>query len=199
MSLSVKIVMVGDRSIGKTSLQITYESGVFPKEYIPTVFSSYVPTINIDNQTIGVQIWDTQGNSDYDHLRPLSYPQTDIFLLCFSLVSHKSFLNIKEKWIIEVNHHCPNTPCILVGLKRDLRENYDTNNINSEMTDAHKDQIPISTIEGEKMREEINAEKYIECSSLENFNVREVFELAVRTHLNNQNNSKKSISKCTIS
>lgn len=37
------------------------------------------------------------GQEDYDRLRPLSYPQTDVFLICFSLVSPPSFENVKTK------------------------------------------------------------------------------------------------------
>jgi GTPase SAR1 family protein len=52
---------------------------------------------------------------------PLSYPQTDVFLICFSVISQTSFSNVKTKWWPEVTHHCP-TSNILVGTKLDLRE-----------------------------------------------------------------------------
>ena len=42
-------------------------------------------------------LFDTAGQEDYDRLRPLSYPQTDVFLVCFSVVSPASFENVKEK------------------------------------------------------------------------------------------------------
>ena len=54
---------------------------------------------------------------DYDRLRPLSYPQTDVFLLAFSVDNPASLANITAKWFPEVTHHCPNTPCLLVGCK----------------------------------------------------------------------------------
>ena len=53
--------------------------------------------------------------SFYFRLRPLSYPQTDVFLVCFSVVSPSSFENIKEKWVPEITHHCPKTPFLLVS------------------------------------------------------------------------------------
>ena len=61
------------------------------------------------------------GQEDYDRLRPLSYPQTDVFLLGFSVTSQTSFENIRSKWEPEIRHYCPNTPIVLVGLKNDLR------------------------------------------------------------------------------
>lgn len=42
-------------------------------------------------------LFDTAGQEDYDRLRPLSYPQTDVFLICFSVVAPASFENVREK------------------------------------------------------------------------------------------------------
>jgi len=70
-------------------------------------------------------LFDTAGQEDYDRLRPLSYPQTDVFLVCFSVVSPASFENVKEKWVPEITHHCPKTPFLLVGTQSDLRDSSD--------------------------------------------------------------------------
>ncbi len=48
-------------------------------------------------------------------LRPLSYPQTDVFLICFSVVSPSSFENVTSKWCPEIKHHCPDAPILLIG------------------------------------------------------------------------------------
>ena len=66
-------------------------------------------------------IWST-GQDEYDRLRPLSYPQTDVFLMCFSVTSPISFENVKDKWFPEVHHHCPGVPFLIVGTQIDLRE-----------------------------------------------------------------------------
>lgn len=68
--------------------------------------------IGDDPYTLG--LFDTAGQEDYDRLRPLSYPQTDVFLVCFSVTSPASFENVKEKWFPEVHHHCPGVPCLIV-------------------------------------------------------------------------------------
>jgi cell division control protein 42 len=55
-------------------------------------------------------------------LRPLSYPETDVFILLFSVSSPESFKNVEEKWFPEIHYHCPKVPFIIVGNKSDLEE-----------------------------------------------------------------------------
>ena len=70
---------------------------------------------------VELALWDTSGMEDYDRLRPLSYPDTSVVLICFAIDSPDSLENIPEKWVPEVRHFCPNVPIILVGNKKDLR------------------------------------------------------------------------------
>ncbi len=80
-------------------------------------FDNYTSNIIVDNVKVSLGLWDTAGQEDYDRLRPLSYPQTDVFVLCFSVISPTSFTNITNKWMPEIRHHCPDKPIILCGKK----------------------------------------------------------------------------------
>ena len=111
------------------------------------------------------------GQEDYDRLRPLSYPQTDVFLVCFSVTSPASFENVKEKWFPEVHHHCPGVPCLIVGTQVDLRDDPQV----TEKLQRQK-QRPVAPELGERLARELGAVKYVECSALTQKGLKNVFD-----------------------
>ena len=126
MAAIYKLVVVGDGGVGKTSLLLSYTTNQFPQDYVPTVFENYTAELELEQEGGGrrkvqVGLFDTAGQEDFDRLRPLAYPQTNVFLICYCVCSYTSFRNIKEKWIPEVRQHCPDTPIILVGTQTDRR------------------------------------------------------------------------------
>lgn len=153
----VKLVTVGDGTVGKTCLLITYTTNQFPKNYIPTIFDEYSAEVSTsDNRRIHLNLWDTAGQEEYDRLRVISYPHTSAFLLCFSLVKPESFQNIRAKWFPEVNHHCPTAKLILVGTKLDLKQ--DPQVLNELRMNG---QTVVSDQDAEQLRKYIKAQCYI--------------------------------------
>eukprot|EP00753_Platysulcus_tardus_P004329 PLAT12531.5.p1 GENE.PLAT12531.5~~PLAT12531.5.p1 ORF type:complete len:194 (+),score=42.13 PLAT12531.5:286-867(+) len=174
---NVKLVAVGDGAVGKTSLLLTEETGVFPLDYMPTVFSGHFTShITVGDEFFEAQLWDTAGQDDYDRLRPLAYPGADIFLLCFSIACRPSFDNVTTKWVPEIQHHCPDVPFVLCGTKTDLRDDADTL-----ARLAARGQSVVSEEEGRELAESVGAAAYVECSALTGDGVAALFEAAVRS------------------
>ena len=168
---NIKCVVCGDGAVGKTALLISYTTNKFPHEYVPTVFDNYTANVMVDGKPVNLQLWDTAGQEDYDRLRPLSYPLTDIFILCFSITAPASFENVKNKWHTEITKHAPGTPFILVGTKLDTRTN---DSVNAQL--IAKRQAPVTRLKGESLCAELKGFKYIECSSLTQEGLKQVFD-----------------------
>lgn len=190
---NVKSVVVGDGAVGKTCLLISYTENQFPEDYVPTIFDNYSCNVMVDQKPVFLGLWDTAGQEDYDRLRPLSYPQTDVFLLCFSLTSRTTFNNIKTKWAPEVFHHCPGVPVVLVGNKRDMLND---ERVVSEM--AARGEKPITDAEAKRLAKEVGARAYIACSALTQEGITEVFDAAIRAAMDKKSAPAKKGKKCKI-
>jgi len=188
---NIKCVVVGDGAVGKTCLLISYTTNAFPGEYIPTVFDNYSANVMVDGKPINLGLWDTAGQEDYDRLRPLSYPQTDVFLVCFSVISQSSFENVKTKWVPEIQHHAPNVPILLVGTKSDLRKDENT------IKQLNSRQQSVVTVENaQQMAKEIGAVNFLECSALTQEGLKQVFDDAIRAAMSKPN--KPTRKKCNL-
>ncbi|CAI8001446.1 Rho-related GTP-binding protein RhoB [Geodia barretti] len=181
-----KLVIVGDGACGKTCLLFAFTKDEFPDKYIPTVFENYVSDIEVDGKLVELALWDTAGQEDYDRLRPLSYPDTDVILMCFAVDLPDSLENIHAKWVPEVQHFCPNVPFLLIATKKDLR-----NDPATKSSMAHDKLEIIRTEQGRTMSEKVGAYAYLECSAKTREGVREVFDAATRAALAKRSKIRK--------
>jgi len=182
----IKCVVVGDGTVGKTSLLISYTENRFPVDYIPTVFDNYTTGVDVDGKLINFVLWDTAGQ---DRLRALSYPETDVFLLCFSVVNQTSFENVKARWYPEVRMHCPEAKIMLVGTKVDLRQDKST-------MEAMKGQTLPTPEAAQALARELGCVAYVECSALTQEGLKKVFETAIRSQwMANDDNTNSEVGK----
>jgi len=68
-----------------------------PQVYVPTVFENYVTVVELFHKVIELALWDTAGQEEYDRLRPLSYPESNVILIVFSIDFPTSLENVKDK------------------------------------------------------------------------------------------------------
>ena len=86
--------------------------------YVPTVFENYVADVEIVGHRVEVALWDTAGQEDYDRLRPLSYPNSHVILICFAIDSPDSLDCVQEKvcssftfhWVLKALNSCSAFP-----------------------------------------------------------------------------------------
>jgi GTPase SAR1 family protein len=90
----------------------------------PLVFDNYsalYKSSKAGSTAIVLGLWEVLQREDSARLRPLSYPQTDCFILSFSVDNAASFEALFTVWIPEVTYHCPKAIFVVVGMKSDLR------------------------------------------------------------------------------
>ena len=131
-----------------------------------SVFDDYTCKVPIGSKTLQLSLWDTAGQEDFDAIRPMSYPGTNVFLLCFAVNKRDTFKNVTAKWVGELKQHAPKVPILLLGTKCDLRQ--------------EPGEDCISPAECEKLAKQIGAFKYDEVSAMKNIGVKQAFEDAIR-------------------
>jgi len=139
------------------------------------VFENYITVTPHpkNGKSVELALWDTAGQEEYDRLRPLSYPETDLLFVCFAIDCPNSLENVMDKWYPEVLHFCPTTPIILCGLKSDLRQNKTC----IELLKA-QGLAPITPDQGRAVATKMNA-VYMECSAKERIGVDDIFDSAI--------------------
>ncbi|KAK3911969.1 Rho-related GTP-binding protein RhoU [Frankliniella fusca] len=170
----IKCVLVGDGAVGKTSLVVSYSTNGFPSEYIPTAYDNYNVLVQVDAQPISLQLCDTAGQDEFDQIRPLCYSDTDVFMVCFSVVCPTSFQNVTEKWIPEIKRYCPDAAILLVGTQSDRRRD-----VRLALQLARYGQTPVTVHQAKELARRSGSAGYIETSALTQRDLKEAFDQAI--------------------
>uniref|UniRef100_A0A8C5I710 Rho-related GTP-binding protein RhoE-like n=1 Tax=Gouania willdenowi TaxID=441366 RepID=A0A8C5I710_GOUWI len=174
-----KMVVVGDSECGKTALL-----SVFAKDcYVPTVFENYTTFWTWTLHRVELRLWDTSGSPYYDNVRPLTYPDADMVLICFDISRPETLDSVLRKWRAEVKEFCPDTRMLLVGCKLDLRTDL--------FTRSHSRQTPVSYDQGFNTAKQLSV-PYLECSSLQSeTSIRDIFHMATLACVSKDKKSMK--------
>ena len=173
--IKVKIMLIGDSNVGKTSIIKRYCKNIFSKSHISTVgIDLETKNIKIGKQIINLQLWDTAGQERYRVLSKNYYNNSDAFIIVYDITNSKSFENVTN-WIMQIKENASeNVKIVLFGNKSDL-----------------EDQRIINEEEGKKLAKENNINFY-ETSAENGENVDKAIIDLVKEVINDENFIKGS-------
>ncbi|KAH8824488.1 small GTPase-binding protein [Flagelloscypha sp. PMI_526] len=188
------VLIFGDAGVGKSCLLIKFAKDEFPAVPPPRPFENYVADIQVDKRDVELALWDISPRHDNytQGRRPIGYPWCHVIVLAFSIASPDSLDNIREQWISRIRHYFPLIPVILVGCKKDLRD--DERTLEELAKTNHQ---PVSFDEGLDVALKIGAGQFFECSAKTGEGVVEVFEVAARAALDRRAR-RKSKGSCVV-
>lgn len=184
----LKIKVVGDGSVGKTSFLIRWynenfacedDTPLFPgrARILPAVQDPFFTNMTVDRVSYVLTFWDTICGADFLKFRPMEYEETDVFLVFFDISNPSSFQNVSTVWVPELKHFMPTTPILVVGNKTDLR------------TASTAPDGMITIAKGRELAERLGT-RYCESSAETGDGVHSVIDTAVRLAVMNQTPSK---------
>eukprot|EP00112_Aurelia_sp_Birch-Aquarium-sp1_P001031 Seg1101.3 transcript_id=Seg1101.3/GoldUCD/mRNA.D3Y31 product="Ras-like GTP-binding protein RhoL" protein_id=Seg1101.3/GoldUCD/D3Y31 len=192
---NLKCFVIGKYGIGSRSLISTLIEKEFPSETALRKFMNmegYHHILHlVNNQQVDIAFWYETGGEDFDILRPLSFPGTDVFLLTFAINDRTSLAKIQDLYHPQIRNFCDKSesvPIILCGTKVDTRDG---------CTEECKSGGFVTCEEGKQIAASLETVGYVECSAKEMINMQLILDLACRTGLE-FNQSLKKKTKCHI-
>ena len=120
-NITLKILLIGDSTVGKTTLLLQYVDGKFSDSHITTIGVEYKDkNINLDGRELTLQIWDTSGQERYQSITKNFYRNADGIIFIFDLTNKESFEHMKN-WLMSSVDCNKDFKRILVGNKLDLK------------------------------------------------------------------------------
>ncbi|KAH0560080.1 hypothetical protein GP486_003402 [Trichoglossum hirsutum] len=173
-SSRAKAVLIGSGHCGKTSAISSFIAHNVPSMYVPTTIADHLTQAgSIHN--VEMTIIDTAGLEEYDRLRPLSYANADIVVICFSIGCPQSLRDVKDRWLPEYNNFTPSIPLIVLGLKSDLR--HEDAPAVDDGPSRRRPLMPVSYAQGLRIARAAKAVAYVECSARSGHGLRKAFDI----------------------
>jgi len=170
--IKLKLLIIGDSNVGKTSMLLNYTDNYFPESHLATMGVEYkVKELKTNKFNIALQIWDTAGQERFRSITKSFFRNTNGILFVYDITSRRSFQSVKD-WIKDSEMHDSGFEKILVGNKIDLEEKREV------QTDELKEY-------GTKKKIDI-----IETSAKERINIDEAFQKIVDLILGNKDEKK---------
>jgi len=178
-----KLIIIGDSSVGKSSILFRFADGDFTESFISTIGIDFkIKTINVDNKIIKLQIWDTAGQERFRTITSSYYRGANGIMVVYDVTNMESFTNV-NKWLGEIEKYAINEAVVLIiGNKCDLKSNR-----------------VVDYEEAEEFANQFNI-PYIETSAKDCMNITSIFTLMSREiikyvddNINNQKINKPTI------
>ena len=120
--ISIKILLIGDSFVGKTSLLLKYCEGQFPEAHMATIGVEFKDKIvNVGKWKVRLQIWDTSGQERFRSITQNFYRNADGILFVYDITNRESFSHIKD-WLLDSQVEDSDIKRILIGNKKDLED-----------------------------------------------------------------------------
>ncbi|KAH3854335.1 cell division control protein 42 homolog [Dreissena polymorpha] len=174
----VPCTLVGDGMVGKTSLALAFTNNQTPDEnYVATVFDNYAGNVSVHGEQYTISIFDSPGQHDYQSVRAYSYLDSEVIIVCYSVVDRDTLENVRDVWIPETTTQTKRKkPIILIGCQTDIR--------------IPNNESHVTYDEGCNIAKAIGADAFIECSSASMTGISDVFQTVVKVVLKSR--KKKS-------
>jgi len=165
LETAIKVVVVGNGAVGKSSMIQRYCKGIFTKDYKKTIGVDFLERqIEVNGEDVRLMLWDTAGQEEFDAITKAYYRGAQACVLAFSTVDRDSFLAV-EHWKKKVEDEVGNIAMVLIQNKIDL-----------------SDEALVSNDEAENLARSMNL-KFYKTSVKENTNVEDVFRYLAERYL----------------
>ena len=132
MVYHIKVIIIGEAGVGKTSLVKKFISGHFIKDYRASIGTNmFIKKLDLNSEKVSIQIWDIAGQEKWIKMRHLYYRGAHGALIVGDLARRNTFEQIVHFWSPDMKKYCAEVPIILLANKSDLNSDISENDVES--------------------------------------------------------------------